>query len=720
MKFQLIVFVAVFFLRMFLPTAAIAQVEDYGEEWGCDVLTDPNSKAPPQRGGRYFTEQGTIRALVVFVQFKDDSTNPNSTIWPPNQPPTYMNDVLDANLSQQSTTGNLTHWMREMSFDKLKIYGDPYFVVTDCTKTWYETNSKDYGHVNKDVLIKLDTTTTIDFADYDNWTFGYYNHSSQPDSIVDWIIMIHREDLASSFHPGNGIASLGGFITVSDTSSSSNFKVQNGAYTIDRLYPGSGTSLEKGCEGRVNRRYSHELGHLLYDGWHPSNDGDGYGMWGLLFSNANLINAYDRHQLRWVDVNDLSITDSLDVSISDFITTGDAYRVELPGHSSEAFYIEFHEDISYFDQFVNYDDADLGLYIYHVNGTGLFPSYDIEAAEGKFNWSNPFWVPNPWGNNTLPVFVQLEPNRNGYDGRNQIPTVNPNGVHKIYLTDNDQDGQYEVNRRVFGSVKDAFRMGKNQLFSPWSNPSSEAWSSSSPGGNVSIQLMDTTVVAGRTIYNLRIRVTNHENGPPANPLLLNLQSYSSGGNDGIKITWAANREPDIAGYEVYRQINSGNITKISGSSLVADTFFVEWGVQIASGPSTHTYYVKAVDTQNKTSNYSNGLNTAVQYVSQGGAKRGADGGETTIIPEIVELAQNFPNPFNPTTTFAFALPEAAPVRLTIFDLNGRQVAQLVNEELPAGRYEIPFDASHLASGVYLYRLSAGQSFSQVRKMMLIK
>jgi hypothetical protein len=59
------------------------------------------------------------------------------------------------------------------------------------------------------------------------------------------------------------------------------------------------------------------------------------------------------------------------------------------------------------------------------------------------------------------------------------------------------------------------------------------------------------------------------------------------------------------------------------------------------------------------------------------------------------------------------------VRLTIFDLNGRQVAELINEELPAGRYEIPFDASNLASGVYLYRLSAG-SFTQTRKMMLMK
>jgi hypothetical protein len=89
------------------------------------------------------------------------------------------------------------------------------------------------------------------------------------------------------------------------------------------------------------------------------------------------------------------------------------------------------------------------------------------------------------------------------------------------------------------------------------------------------------------------------------------------------------------------------------------------------------------------------------------------------LPQNAVLYQNYPNPFNPSTTFAFALPESAPVRLTIFDLNGRRVAELLNRELPAGRYEIPFDASNLASGVYLYRLSAG-SFTQIRKMMLMK
>ena len=190
--------------------------------------------------------------------------------------------------------------------------------------------------------------------------------------------------------------------------------------------------------------------------------------------------------------------------------------------------------------------------------------------------------------------------------------------------------------------------------------------------------------------------------------------------DAILLAWEANNEPDLAGYEVYRKINSGSIQKISGNNLVTTNSYVDGGLQIVNNSVTeHTYYVKAVDNDNKKSTYSIPVAVDVEYVSQGGAKRTADDSEIPEVPAHFALEQNYPNPFNPTTTFAFALPEATPVRLTIFDLAGRQVAELLNRELPAGRYEIPFDASNLASGVYLYRLSAG-SFTQTRKMMLMK
>ncbi|HUN65617.1 MAG TPA: T9SS type A sorting domain-containing protein [Bacteroidota bacterium] len=89
------------------------------------------------------------------------------------------------------------------------------------------------------------------------------------------------------------------------------------------------------------------------------------------------------------------------------------------------------------------------------------------------------------------------------------------------------------------------------------------------------------------------------------------------------------------------------------------------------------------------------------------------------VPASFRLGQNYPNPFNPTTTIHFEIPKESPVRLSIFDILGREVAQLVDGRKAAGSYDLPFDASKLASGIYFYRLSAGD-FTDTKKMLLLK
>ncbi len=88
-------------------------------------------------------------------------------------------------------------------------------------------------------------------------------------------------------------------------------------------------------------------------------------------------------------------------------------------------------------------------------------------------------------------------------------------------------------------------------------------------------------------------------------------------------------------------------------------------------------------------------------------------------PVSFDLAQNYPNPFNPMTRIRFDLPQAARVRLVVYDLLGRRVAVAIDETLPAGRYVHRFDAADLASGVYLYRLEAG-AFIRTRAMHVLK
>lgn len=88
-------------------------------------------------------------------------------------------------------------------------------------------------------------------------------------------------------------------------------------------------------------------------------------------------------------------------------------------------------------------------------------------------------------------------------------------------------------------------------------------------------------------------------------------------------------------------------------------------------------------------------------------------------PKQFALAQNYPNPFNPITMIRYELPERADVTLKVYDILGREVATLVNAGQGQGAYQVPFNASNLASGVYFYRLKAG-SFMQTKKMLLVK
>ena len=97
------------------------------------------------------------------------------------------------------------------------------------------------------------------------------------------------------------------------------------------------------------------------------------------------------------------------------------------------------------------------------------------------------------------------------------------------------------------------------------------------------------------------------------------------------------------------------------------------------------------------------------------------------LPMSVELSQNYPNPFNPTTNISFALPQSGDVRIEVYNIQGQKVATLITENKPAGRHSITFDASRLASGVYIYRMqvTTGEGSALVnevftRKMTLIK
>jgi hypothetical protein len=93
--------------------------------------------------------------------------------------------------------------------------------------------------------------------------------------------------------------------------------------------------------------------------------------------------------------------------------------------------------------------------------------------------------------------------------------------------------------------------------------------------------------------------------------------------------------------------------------------------------------------------------------------------ETSTIPESFSISQNYPNPFNPSTKIKFALPSTENVKIIIYDITGRQVKELLSQNLTTGTHTVDFDASGLASGTYIYRIIAG-NFVESKKMVLLK
>ncbi len=174
-------------------------------------------------------------------------------------------------------------------------------------------------------------------------------------------------------------------------------------------------------------------------------------------------------------------------------------------------------------------------------------------------------------------------------------------------------------------------------------------------------------------------------------------------NVGIELFWKTASELNNEGFQIERKREAEawqTIGFVRGKGTTTETQSYSFVDERASGKLF--YRLKQID-----------FNGAFQYSNVIEANLTA--------PEKFELAQNYPNPFNPTTIIAYQLPMASDVKLEVFDVLGRKVATLVNAKQEAGSYVANFNASayNLTSGVYFYRLQAG-NFTETKKMMLVK
>jgi glucose/arabinose dehydrogenase len=215
---------------------------------------------------------------------------------------------------------------------------------------------------------------------------------------------------------------------------------------------------------------------------------------------------------------------------------------------------------------------------------------------------------------------------------------------------------------------------------------------------------------------------NPSSGCDTTGLTLPVVEYDHSLGDAIVggYVYRGDRRPDLRGMYLYGDYESGRVwlLRYDAGMVMADSVFLNFNTLLSSfGVDKHQelYVLK----------YSNSPSDAIAIFKPLSSVSVGNGREN-LVPWNSSLAQNYPNPFNPLTTITYTVGRfrdwelgASHVTLAVYDLLGREVATLVDERKPPGTYQITFDASHLASGVYVYRLSS-PSFVQSRTLLLIK
>ena len=196
----------------------------------------------------------------------------------------------------------------------------------------------------------------------------------------------------------------------------------------------------------------------------------------------------------------------------------------------------------------------------------------------------------------------------------------------------------------------------------------------------------------------------YEYDPSEVPLPILLTEFSAVYKNGVvHLSWSTASETDNASFLIYR--NSVSIATIEGAGTSSEPHAYSFVDNTVIPQNTYTYMLADVSYANQEVKHSNKSVTLTI-------------GENDVFTDFV-LHDNYPNPFNPQTTINYSLSQNADVIITVFDMKGSKITTLVNDNLSAGNYETTWDATEFNSGVYFYRLTAG-NFVQTKKMVLMK
>lgn len=467
---------------------------------------------------------------------------------------------------------------------------------------------------------------------------------------------------------------------------------------------------------------------------------DGFGSHNI--SGGGIASAHDRRHFGWTtfgNVYEPTSNTTQDIVLRDYITTGDYIRISAPG---KTWFIENRRRLNYYstDSYHGWRwtvseplfpiQADSGLMIYKMGGLGG----TLQHAFGKWDWktcnSDSFYqiTKTPYNNQFLPQSV------NRYTGKQIVNLsflpVKSTECNTIINQYNNQPLSFANFWGANGDSNTFFDIGYNTVYSPWSNPGFEA--------NIYDSL--TIELTGRNSdgsLNVKIIFTNMLLASPSKPQFLKASKQYTGNPPGafyVRLNWLRNKEPDMSTYGIYKATTNtpGEDGAYTWLTSTSDTAYLDQSILMydpnsrnySSCPSlyaTFSYKITAVDITDKESAMSerDSISGYFDPCTMEPSDNSLFSDEEGQLRN--NLSQNYPNPFNPVTLINYSLKNDGHVMITLYDISGRSITVLVNENKTAGSYFVKFNASsyNLSSGIYFYKIEA-QGFAQIRKMLLIK
>ncbi len=284
------------------------------------------------------------------------------------------------------------------------------------------------------------------------------------------------------------------------------------------------------------------------------------------------------------------------------------------------------------------------------------------------------------------------------------PAANYSGDRNLTLSwlQNDDNGKTLTAMRIYSLAPAA---------SDWVDESG----TDQDGSSRSLTKTSLGAITSGTKMTYTISATN-------SPLPVELTSFTAEAtNKGVLLKWTTATEINNYGFEIQRSVTSGNLRGQDGYSDSSDLEgYKTIGFVNGSGNSNSPKLYSFEDNNVPSGN----VKYRLKQIDVDGAFEYSDIINVIAnIPDKFELLQNYPNPFNPVTTIVYAISSAANVNLTVYDMLGQKVTELVNTQKNPGKYTVTFDGSKISSGVYFYRLTTSNrtgKFVASKKLILMK